>query len=195
MRWEIACSSFSVDALCAEGPRILAKASWHLPESLQIQQYPEFELSEIEGLFGCTASIDFRCGGPDDIKRELAEGWRYLGVDVSEGWQPSGTLFLHDQHLSFRFFLPENQMISMQSSLLSSLTSSRNTNMVVNFRGYLILGSHGISVQPELKSKWLRGECELCLVGRPQVNLVFGDLVRSAPSWSDLIALYARQQD
>ncbi|NBZ87115.1 hypothetical protein [Stagnihabitans tardus] len=193
MRWEVACSDFGIDALCEEGPRISSKALWHLPEAYQVQQNPEFELFEEEELLGFTASLDFRCGGPEEPKRILTESWTYCGIKSSGDWDFSGTLFLNSGHLSFCFFLPERQMASLHANLLAAVASPKAMNFVMRFNGPLIIGDRSIAVQPELKEKWWNGDCEIGLVGHPKVSLVFGDLVPPHPTWSDLIARHSRE--
>jgi hypothetical protein len=193
MRWEIACSDFGIDALFEEGPRISALAIWHLPESYQTQQYPEFELFEEEELFGFGASLDFRCGGPGDAKLSLTRSWAHEDIKSESDWDFGGILFLSKKHLSFTFFLPELQMAALQSTLLAAIASAKPMNLIVRFNGHLIIGDRGIAVQPDLKEKWLRGDCEMGLVGHPKVSLVFGDLVRPRPTWSDLIARHSQE--
>jgi hypothetical protein len=193
MRWEIACSDFMVGALSKEGPRISAMAIWHRPEASQIQQYPEFELFEEEVLFGYSASVDFRCGGPNDAKRCLLESWRHRGVQVESDWDFRGSLFLNDSHLSFSFYLPEEQMAALQGTLLMALATPKQMNMMVRLDAGLIIGDLSISVQPNLKAQWMNGEIEIGLVGCPNVSLVFGELVKARPAWSDILAIHTRE--
>ena len=181
MYWEVIASDFGIDPLCQEGPKISANALWHVPVAYQLQPTPDFELFEEEELFGYSASVEFRCGGHAEALSALKDGWWGHDVKTTEDWEFSGKLFLNSGHLQFCFYFPEKQMTEFQGAILASFASTRPMNLVIRFSGHLIIGDLGIAIQPELKQKWLNGDLEIGLVGKPKVSLMFGGLVQVPP--------------
>lgn len=193
--WEFSGQSFAWASVPELG--LSVDFDWHLPESYMLAANPVFEVEEMRSLISKTLSFNWRQGDADAATSSVSEIAFSRGEtfpEVGSDWDHKDfrcSAFVLDDRIEISIFLEERTELDILVNNFKSYGAMHGEKF---FRGYwqtqFLFGPLSISVQPDIKRRFLNGELGLLATGLPGLSFISG---MDLPSPPDLMDVLARQ--